>query len=116
MNEPTLEEELYSLPQDEIDGLKERLAMLSRNVRAKGLEVYRFQNYEIGEDLETGNLSVDLIKCEGRNVLGVGHVEKVYRTAFLMIDRQGNLMVRSKYREQVKQLSQGLILVELAAI
>ena len=116
MNEPTFEENLYDMPQAEIDGLKERIAVLSRNMRLKGMETYRFMNYEIGEDFECGNLGIDIIDVKTRKVFGKGTVENLSRSAFLMIDREGNLMVRAKYRPLVRQLSQALILEELAAI
>ena len=105
--ELTLEEQLYELPQDEIDGLKERLATLSRNVRSQGQDTYRFMQYEMSEDFESGNLGIDIVHEENN---------KIYRKAFLMIDRHGHLMVRAKMRSLVKQLSQALILEELEAI
>jgi hypothetical protein len=116
MLEPTVEEALYGMPQEDIDSLKERLAMLSRNMRAKGLETFRFRDYEIGEDLESGNLCIDTIKVTKRKILGQGEVEKVYRTFFLMIDRHGNMMVSKNKRDEIRNLSQALILEELAAI
>lgn len=116
MNGPTIEEELYDMPQEEIDGLKERLAMFCRAMRAKGKEEFRFGNYELGEDLETGNLCVDNIKVTKRKILGRGEVEKVYRTFFLMVDRHGNMMVDKNKRHLVKQLHQAILLEELAAI
>lgn len=117
MNEPTLEEELYDMPQDEIDGLKERLAMMSRNMRAKGLETYRFQNYEMGEDLVHGTLSIDYLETKRVRTFGKGeHNAVVSRRVLLMIDREGNLMVPKRNRPMLRKLSESLILDELAAI
>ncbi len=104
MEQLTLEEELYGMSQNDINGFKERLAILSRNMRAKGLTSFRCQEFEIGEDAEHGTLTVDAL-------VGAG-----LRRVVMMIDREGNLMVPARYRSVVKTLSQVLILEELAAI
>lgn len=117
MNEPTLEEELYDMPQEDIDGLKERLANLARNMRARGIESYRFRGYEVGEDLTHGTLTVELVPTATRREFGKPVKDVVVsRTMLLMVDREGNLMVPKSKRHLLKELSQGLILEELAAI
>jgi len=73
--------------------------------------------FVIGEDLATGNLSVDVI-APGmkRNFRGRLVDSGVRRRCFMMVGRDGGISLKNRYRDLLEELSRTIILDELANI
>ena len=90
------------------EGLVERLRVFARKNLAQGLEEVTVNNFIIGEDIPTGNLTVDIV-TNGPTRKG--------RRCFMMMNREGHLMLFKRGDWAiVKELSYQLILEELANI
>lgn len=97
---------------EELVELIERLRMLSRNVIAQDRVDITVGKFVVGEDLSTGILAVDVVMS-----LRKGHlVVRRGRRCFMMVNRDGDLMIRDKDRSLLKELSYQLVLDELANI
>ena len=94
---------LYSMSDEQIKGLADRLRNLVRNA---GGEI-QLSNYLIGEDTPTGYLTIDILW----NTPG-----KPRRECFMSFNREGEVSVRTKFRTKVKGLDYQLVLEELARI
>lgn len=100
------------LTDEELIELIERLRMLSRNRISRCQEDVRIGNkYVVGEDLETGILTVDLFT----DVFSRWTRKTVRRRrAFFLVDREGAVSVKLDDRHLLKDLRSQLILEELA--
>lgn len=111
------EHELYDMDPEQLDGLKERLRNLSRNLRAKGVKEMKLGGqFLLGESFESGNLTVDIVTSSEKLSGPPPDRMVTRREAFMLISRDGELSVRKKHRDKVKKLNYELVLEELANI
>jgi len=102
---------------EETKALIERLRNLARNVSEDDPGEVTVGKFIIGEDLSSGNLSVDVIApLMKRNSRGVLKDAGAERRCFMMVDRDGSLSIKNRYRDLLEELSRTIILDELANI
>jgi len=103
---------------EELEALVERLRMLCRNVIAQDRVDITVGKFAVGEDLATGNLSVDVVGPLMKRQSSYGPLKagRIGRKCFMMVNREGDIMIEEKCRPLLKELNYALILDELANI